>query len=493
LKAIEQEEKGERYGDGKKARKFYENACELYENAYNKEKQDFICLYNWARVTYILATFSKPAYSSQKKINLLQLAIERFRSSLKLNPKALDAMFNLKQSLSSLGEMCLDEVSKQAALPFFKEACELGDQVYEIQEGIYKRLNSENENDEGNEYHRHIQEDSTATAVNKDEYIFDEENIITINSLIETLTTNAEDLNSFSSIVDDTIESERLFNQALEKLKRAEEITKEAESNASKNENKDDNNSKGKEEEKEEEEEEEIDFNSIDSAYASILSSRGEHLFNTLGIFDALFFENALEHQNKVIQRIPESSNSQIVYQQKAQELCNKADVLCSFAETLISNGESIDEHSPSQEMYREALLTYEKALTFEDSNNSIICKIGDIKLTLAQNYLLLSKNKEDDAYQSMLQLIHQGLEIYKRALKNSTEQPIEPEIYLRIAKGLSYYNDQTKQCQEMFQKFVHMGGNLEIIEDDHHFVNFDFCDNIKNEPWFIQEMKQLE
>jgi len=38
---------GERYGDGKKARNFYENACNLYEKAHNKEKQDFTCLYNW--------------------------------------------------------------------------------------------------------------------------------------------------------------------------------------------------------------------------------------------------------------------------------------------------------------------------------------------------------------------------------------------------------------------------------------------------------------
>jgi len=478
--AIEQEEKGERYGDGKKARKFYENACELYENAYNKEKQDFICLYNWARVTYILATFSKPAYSSQKKINLLQLAIERFRSSLKLNPKALDAMFNLKQALSSFGEICLDEVSEQAALPFFKEACDLGDQVFKLQEETYRNTQHDH-HDEHEHEHEEPTTSTNATNTTTDEDMYIEEvDTININSLIETLTTNAEDLNNLSSIVEDNAESERLFNEALEKLKRAEELVKEAEQENKKENNNDD-------------EEEEIDLNSIDSTYATILSSRGEHLFNTLGIFDAIFFENALDHQNKVIQRIPESSNSQVIYQQKAQELCNKADILCSFAETLMNNGESIDEHSPSQEMYREALAAYEKALTFEDSNNSIICKIGDMKLTLAQNYLLLSENKEDDAYQSMLQLVRQGLDIYKVALKNNVEQPVEPEIYLRIAKGLSYYDDLTKQCQGMLQKFVQMGGSLEMMEDDRQFVNFDFCDDIKNKPWFIQGMKQLE
>jgi len=490
--AIEQEEKGERYGDGKKARKFYENACDLYEKAHNKEKQDFTCLYNWARVTYILATFSKPSFSSQKKINLLQLAIERFRSALNLNPKALDAMFNLKQALSSFGEICLDEVSEQAAIPFFKEACELGDKVFDLQEEAYRHTNNAfSDKNEENDKHQHEQDESIDTIYNKNEIMYDEEgDVITMNSLIETLTTNAEDLNNLSTIIEDTAESEKLFNQALEKLKKAEELAKEIEANKLKNEN-EAKDSCGHD--VDEDDDDEIDLNSIDSTYATILSSRGEYLFNTLGIFDAVFFENALEHQNKVIQRIPESSNSQVVYQQKAQELCNKADILCSFAETLMNNGESIDEHSPSQEMYREALAAYEKALTFEDSNNSIICRIGDMKLILAQNYLFLSESKDDEAYQSMLQLVRQGLDIYKKALKNSVEEPVEPEIYLRVAKGLSYYDDLTTQCQGMLKKFVQMGGSLEMMEDDRQFVNFDFCDDIKNKPWFIQGMKQLE
>ncbi|OUM60690.1 hypothetical protein PIROE2DRAFT_62979 [Piromyces sp. E2] len=491
--AIEQEEKGERYGDGKKARRFYETACDLYEKAHCKEKNEFTCLYNWARVTYILATFPKPSYSTQKRINLLQLAIDRFRNALNLYPNALDAMFNLKQALSSFGEICLDEVSEQAALPFFKEACELGDKVFTLQEEIYNRNNKK---ECSAEHCCGEHENCTCSVENdKEEKEFVEEgDVITINSLIETLTTSAEDLNNLSTITDEPTESEKLFNQAIEKLKKAEELVKQSQelkSNQEKASTSNDDATTTKEDE--DEDEEEIDLNSIDSTYATILSSRGEHLFETLGVFDAIFFENALDYQNKVIQRIPELSNSQVVYQQKAQELCNKGDILCSFAETLMSNGESIDEHSASQEMYREALAAYEKALTFEDSNNSIICKIGDMKLILANNYLLLSENKNDEAYQSMLNLIRQGLDTYKLALKNNVEQPVEPEIYLRIAKGLSYYDDLTKQCQGMLQKFVQMGGSIEMLEDDRQFVNFDFSDDIRSAPWFVEGMKQLE
>lgn len=48
--AIIQEEKGERYVDGLKARKFYETACELYEKANTKKNNDFSCLYNWYEI-----------------------------------------------------------------------------------------------------------------------------------------------------------------------------------------------------------------------------------------------------------------------------------------------------------------------------------------------------------------------------------------------------------------------------------------------------------
>ncbi len=371
-------------------------------------------------------------------------------------------MFNLKQALSSFGEICLDEVSEQAALPFFKEACELGDRVFSFQEEVYKQSHGLLENDEPNR--EQFEQDSVVTAVNKDEEIYGEQgDAITINSLVETLTTSAEDLSNLSYITDDPTESEKIFNEALEKLKKAEELAKQYQtlqqtksstekattSQENGNGNGNGNEKRKGEDEEEEEEEEEVDLNTIYSTYATILSSRGEHLFNTMGIFDAIFFENALEYQNKVIDSFPESSNSLLVYQQKAQELCNKGDILCSFAETLMSNGESIDEHSPSQEMYREALAIYEKAHTFEDSNNSIICKIGDMNLILANNYLLLSENKQDEAYQTMRKLVRKGLDVYKKALKNSTEQPIEPEIYLRIAKGLSYFDDLTRQCQE--------------------------------------------
>ncbi|OUM56173.1 hypothetical protein PIROE2DRAFT_19342, partial [Piromyces sp. E2] len=503
----------ERYGSGNKARKFYETACDFYERAHNKDKKDFSCLYNWARVTYILATFTKPAYSSQKRLNLLQLSIERFKNALIIDPYALDAMFNLKQALSNFGEICLDEVSSTTALLLYREACELGEKLFKLQEEVYIReKNEENQqnNNENNDMDienanddqdNEQEKNPNPTIMEKEEIYGEKGENVTINTLIETLTTNAEDLNNLSSLTYDPIESQNLFNQALESLQKAEHLVqeylkekiiqknKDITTNTKSKSNK--NNTKNNEEENMDVE---VDLTIIDSTYATILSNRGEHLFNSMDIFDAMFFEKALEHQNKVIQRItPEKSNSLVIYHQKAKELCNKGDILCSFAEVLINNGESIDEHSPSQEMYREALSIYEKALAYEESNNSIICKIGDMNLILASNYLLLSQNKHDDAYQSMLKHIRKSLDIYKIALKNNFEQPVKPEIYLRVAKGLSYYDDLTSHCQRMLQKFIEMEDSLEILENDHQFVNFDFSNDIKNAPWFIKTMKQLQ
>jgi len=469
-------------------------------------------------VTYILATFTKPAYNPQKRLNLLQLSIERFKNALVIDPFALDAMFNLKQALSNFGEICLDEVSNQAAIPLFGEACKLGEKLFKLQEEVYIREKNEEENqqnsdnygkessnmeiDSNNISQSNEQEKNTNPSnVEKEEIYGEKGENITINTLIETLTTNAEDLSNLSSITEDPTESQNLFNKAVEILQKAENLAqlyqeelknKRNENNNNKNYNKNKNN------EEEEFTEVEIDLNIIDSTYATILSKNGEHLFNSMGIFDAMFFEKALEHQNRVIQRIvPENSNSLVIYHQKAKELCNKGDILCSFAEIIINNGESIDEHSLSQELYREALSVYEKALTYEESNHSIICKIGDMKLILANCYLLLSQNKFDEPYHIMLQLIRQGLDKYKIALKNNfnsyEQQPVEPEIYLRIAKGLSYYDNSMDHCKKMLQKFIEMGGDFEMMDNDRQYVNFDFSDDIRNVPWFVEKMNQLE
>jgi len=482
-------------------------------------------------VTYILATFTNPAYNTQKRLDLLQLSIDRFKRALAIDPYALDAMFNLKQALSNFGEICLDEISNQAALSLYREACELGEKLFKLQEEVYIREENENkQNIKSNEEKRTDQNlknnktsemdiENNDNSLNsekeksKDNTIMEKEEVycekgenVTVNTLIETLTTNAEDLNNVSSLTFDIEESNILFNRAIESLQKAENLVQIYQEEL-KNKNKDNknainknnnNNNTNDDDDDEENIVVEVDLNIIDSTYATILSSRGEHLFNSMNIFDAIFFEKALEHQTKVIQRIiPEKSNSLVIYHQKAKELCNKGDILCTFGEILIKNGESVDEFSPSQEMYREALSIYEKALTYEESNNSILCKIGDMKLILARNYLLLSQQKFDDAYQSMLKLIRQGLDIYKIAIKNSIssyeQQPLDPEIYLRIAKGLSYYDDLTVQCQKMLQKFIQVGGSLEILENDYQLVNFDFSDDIKNVSWFNEIMSQLE
>jgi hypothetical protein len=41
------EEKGERYGEGDKSKRFYERASEMYAKAHELNKSDSDCLYNW--------------------------------------------------------------------------------------------------------------------------------------------------------------------------------------------------------------------------------------------------------------------------------------------------------------------------------------------------------------------------------------------------------------------------------------------------------------
>ncbi|KAI7827018.1 hypothetical protein BC939DRAFT_446502 [Gamsiella multidivaricata] len=99
------EEKGERYGTGDKARRFYEKAGNMYHRACNLNPKDSDCLYNFGRVLYILVDFTQ---SPRQKLSLLDASIERFRSALTYDPDNTDTLFNLGQALTTHAEIIQD-------------------------------------------------------------------------------------------------------------------------------------------------------------------------------------------------------------------------------------------------------------------------------------------------------------------------------------------------------------------------------------------------
>ncbi|KAJ3077493.1 hypothetical protein HK102_005186, partial [Quaeritorhiza haematococci] len=129
--ALELEEKGDRYRDGEKARRFYERACEAYERAIAAGSSsgngtglaEIDVYYNWGRILLLLSEFRNPPYTLQQQHQLVMLAINKFRLAASqgaaqrpaagedqgrptdYNSTTIDALFNLAQALRALAEL----------------------------------------------------------------------------------------------------------------------------------------------------------------------------------------------------------------------------------------------------------------------------------------------------------------------------------------------------------------------------------------------------
>ncbi|CED83545.1 Tetratricopeptide-like helical [Phaffia rhodozyma] len=145
---VELEEKGERYKTGEKAKRFYEEACKLYEKAIEFDPQAFEGHYNLARTLYTISQiFLLPPLSS----NTLEMAINQYRLSQKLTESPIlwiDATFNLAVALLSLADLVedLQEADEQDAEveSLRREAAGWLTSVAEKQEGLLEEMERQN-------------------------------------------------------------------------------------------------------------------------------------------------------------------------------------------------------------------------------------------------------------------------------------------------------------------------------------------------------------
>lgn len=102
---VNAEEKGERYKDGEKAQRFYEQAAELYGRALGFNDKSYDAAYNLGRVWYVLASqFYLPPASLDCYMN----SVKMFQSALKLTEDPLcknDAGFNLAQAMNATADV----------------------------------------------------------------------------------------------------------------------------------------------------------------------------------------------------------------------------------------------------------------------------------------------------------------------------------------------------------------------------------------------------
>lgn len=99
--ALELEEKGDRYVDGEKAKRFYIRSCELYSQANDIQSDQPQVLYNWARILFLLSEFKKPQHSQQQSCIWLSQALELYSRLALIEPENDDVLFNAAQTMHS--------------------------------------------------------------------------------------------------------------------------------------------------------------------------------------------------------------------------------------------------------------------------------------------------------------------------------------------------------------------------------------------------------
>ncbi|KAJ3022085.1 UNVERIFIED_CONTAM: hypothetical protein HDU68_009331 [Siphonaria sp. JEL0065] len=121
--AIDFEEKGDRYKDGDKARRFYEQAVQCYSSA-SAFASDAFCLFNKGRLLLLLAEFKNPAYTLSQQRTLLEDAAKSLRDAVELDQLHPDSMFTLAQTIKAVFERILDngDVVTQTHLARLSEA-----------------------------------------------------------------------------------------------------------------------------------------------------------------------------------------------------------------------------------------------------------------------------------------------------------------------------------------------------------------------------------
>ncbi|KAK3836254.1 MAG: hypothetical protein J3R72DRAFT_450842 [Linnemannia gamsii] len=435
------EEKGERYGTGDKARRFYEKAGDMYNKACQLNPNDSDCLYNFGRVLYILVDFT---HSPCQKLALLNASIERFRSALIYDSENPDTLFNLGQALTTHADVIQDHEEdeedededhshgdhdhdhgnpEERAAEELQEAISLFETCYSIQQReLYSavqetrsKTDAEGEDEEKpKELVEQEQQELSSSA----------------GTLIDTLISASQALTSLAFLVDTRERSQEHYKDAAEKLEIALGVANDrALWPASEEESASSGKGKGRQDDSEPLESDEIlpatkpvsTFREAESQseavsqkekiceihhqYSNLLSSQTDRNFQDTGKISESLYEKSLKHLNVVLRYHP----------RQVEALCDKGDLLGSWAQGLATfeqgtisldgidqwDSKSVltlgtsdvvaaepaadakegktDRASRIWQLFASATRAFLSALEVEPQNTSILEKLGDI------------------------------------------------------------------------------------------------------------------
>ncbi|KAF9086461.1 hypothetical protein BGX23_008871 [Mortierella sp. AD031] len=523
------EEKGERYGTGDKARRFYEKAADMYNKACKLNPQDSDCLYNFGRVLYILVDFT---HSPCQKLALLNASIERFRSALIYDAENTDTLFNLGQALTTHAEVIQDHdeeeddedeehdhshgdhddhfhgTPEERAAAELEEAVTLFDTCYSIQQrelydAVQEARSKTEEDDEKKPaelIEQELQELSSSAGV-----------------LIDTLISASAALTSLAFLVGPVDRSHAYYKEAAEKLEIALGVANDRVLwPASEEESASSSKGKGRQDDAEPVESDDIlpatkpvsTFREAESQsdvvsqkekiceihlqYSNLLSSQTDRNFQDTGKISEELYEKSLKHLNVVLRHHP----------RQIEALCDKGDLLGSWAQglatfeqgsvgldgidkwdtkSLLALGTSdvvaaepaadikegkTDRASRIWQLFASATRAFLLALEVEPQNTSILEKLGDIHWSRS---LLTSPV----ALKNRPMLLNNASVYYRFAWESCKDGSAEDvdeeqrlEVLLSWAQVLMAIPGKDEEVIRVLKQWKRIGGEKEMLEE---------------------------
>ncbi|KAF9389986.1 hypothetical protein BGX21_011583 [Mortierella sp. AD011] len=497
------EEKGERYGTGDKARRFYEKAGDMYNKACKLNPGDSDCLYNLSALNY--------------------------------DPDNADTLFNLGQALTTHADVIQDHEEgdeedeeadhkhgdhgdfhgspEERAAMELQEAITLFESCYSIQQ---------------RDLYAAVQEADPKNNVNAEEKppgLAEQEQQELSNSagvLIDTLISSSQALTSLAFLVDTVDRSQSYYKQAQEKLDIALGVTKDKylwpaseESSSS--------GGKGKDKEAVAErivegESEEIlpatkpvsvfreaetqretvsrkeKICDIHLQYSTVLSSQTDRNYQDTGKISEELYKQSLQHLNVVLSHQP----------RHVEALCDKGDLLGAWAQALAAfdqgaqvlsdsdierwNSSSItlgtsdvvaaeptsgsaDDKTTSRsarawQLFASATRAFLSALEVEPQNTSILEKLGDIHWSRS----LLSSSV---AVKNRAMLLNNASVYYRFAWESCRDGSAEnvdedqrQEILLSWAQVLRAMPGKEEEVLRVLKQWKRCGGTKDMLTD---------------------------
>jgi len=462
---VELEEKGERYGDGEKSKRFYERASEMYAKAHELNKSDSDCLYNWGRVLFVLIQYLPKRCPAITKLKLIDNSIDKFRRALALDGKNADAMFNLGQALNTRAETVqdVDEIEdgySQAALAV-QEAISILEEAYALQEQEIvpdmpqmenMKLDDKGEEHEGHSHghdhdHSHaddqkpthreeIGSDEAAASTTVTEVI-----PTTAYTLVDTLVATANALSTMASMLANYEKALSLFDNAKEKLSQAEKWLSQAS--------------------RENEKEYQQAVIQISLQHAQTLGLLADRTMTASGQVDDKTYALALEKLDFITTKVDT---------RHCEAMCDRGDILSQYAQakqqSFIRSGRKLDGDPSGKEVWQlfsQASKSFQGALEIEAKNTNILRKLGDISLVRAQLPMAVAERNK-------LQLLKNAEFYYKQVLESDKEDVYG--AWLGWAVSAWAQSEWCKvpgkhaEAEKIIKMWMKRGGDEEIIQD---------------------------